>query len=46
MTSNKCKNYLDALSPYLNTVIEHVNAQYESIGRMELLTRIKVITKI
>ncbi|QEQ20783.1 phospholipase D-like domain-containing protein [Bacillus sp. BS98] len=37
------KEYLYALSLYLNNVTQYVNEQYESIGRIELLKRIKVI---
>ncbi|HDR6332495.1 TPA: phospholipase D-like domain-containing protein, partial [Bacillus thuringiensis] len=43
ITFNNFKNYLYTLSQYLNTVIEYVKEQYESIGRLELLKRIKVI---
>lgn len=37
------KDYLHVLSQYLNNVIKYVNEQYENIGRIELLKRIKVI---
>lgn len=43
ITFNNFKDYLYTLSQYLNTVIEYVKEQYESIGRLELLKRIKVI---
>jgi phosphatidylserine/phosphatidylglycerophosphate/cardiolipin synthase-like enzyme len=37
------KNYLHELSSYLIDVTTYVNEQYESIGRIELLERIRVI---
>lgn len=37
------KNYLHELSPYLIDVSTFINEQYESVGRIELLKRIKVI---
>ncbi|MGM1454795.1 hypothetical protein [Bacillus cereus] len=40
---DKFKDYLHVSSLYLNDVIKYVNEQYENIGRIELLKRIKVI---
>ncbi|MFE4242558.1 phospholipase D-like domain-containing protein [Peribacillus butanolivorans] len=37
------KSYLHILSPYLVDVITFISEQYESIGRIELLKRIRVI---
>ncbi len=43
MTFHKFKSYLHDISLYLTYVTTFVNEEYEKIGRMELLKRIRVI---